>query len=348
MNVSCTCKAGRRRVAFTLVELLVVIAIIGVLIALLLPAVQRVREAGRRSACSNNGRQVGLAIHNFLGIHGRFPRNGAYLGPTPTPDEAIPKSEGNRDSWILAILPLLEEAQRYDSWAGGTQAVNSLDKGAIPAIACASSAWAASALGYNGKPVSNWGAVYGDTSLPVSSAGNGILGSIRGQAPITRDSVKDGLSNTAMLGEIATHDKATKKYLTIQDSTAGASQTRNICKDSTAATSDGHGHGLLPYRGSYVAVTLGWIPNSGSCQTYKGNPGHHNGVGTCVASWHQGGAHVVMGDGAVKFVNEDVDCGAVNGDPLAVKPWVATSTSNPKGVWGAIATRSGGESGKLP
>lgn len=70
---------------------------------------------------------------------------------------------------------------------------------------------------------------------------------------------------------------------------------------------------------------------------------HHNATGTCVASWHPGGAHLVMGDGAVKFVNDDVDCGAVNGDPWAVQPAVVTGTSNPKGVWGAIATRAGGE-----
>lgn len=104
---------------FTLVELLVVIAIIGVLVALLLPAVQAAREAARRSSCSNNFKQVGLAVHNYLSAKGKFPSGiFMYLGP---PDVAAGHcsnpGSGNTYtgwSWSTFILPYMEESATYD------------------------------------------------------------------------------------------------------------------------------------------------------------------------------------------------------------------------------------------
>jgi prepilin-type N-terminal cleavage/methylation domain-containing protein len=97
-------KRGRKRVGFTLVELLVVIAVIGILIALLLPAVQMAREAARRSQCSNNLKQLGLAAQHFQLVHNRFPPG--YLGPEP---QAItPPWVGQFVSVIGFILPYHE------------------------------------------------------------------------------------------------------------------------------------------------------------------------------------------------------------------------------------------------
>jgi prepilin-type N-terminal cleavage/methylation domain-containing protein len=112
----------KNRLAFTLVELLVVIAIIGILVALLLPAVQSVREAARKTYCSNSMRQIGIAIHNFESAFGAFPASGWSTVGLGNP-------HGKALSWRPLVFPFIEQGnvtQQYDftiNWWEGTNAI---------------------------------------------------------------------------------------------------------------------------------------------------------------------------------------------------------------------------------
>jgi prepilin-type N-terminal cleavage/methylation domain-containing protein len=111
----------KARWGFTLVELLVVIAIIGILLSLMLPAVQTAREAGRRVSCQNNIRQVALAVANYQSARGHYPRSGIVGPPVPSPGNGLGETEidprtGKMHNWVLAILPHMEEGPLFDQF----------------------------------------------------------------------------------------------------------------------------------------------------------------------------------------------------------------------------------------
>jgi prepilin-type N-terminal cleavage/methylation domain-containing protein/prepilin-type processing-associated H-X9-DG protein len=126
-------RSSSQRLAFTLVELLVVIAIIGILIGMLLPAVQQVREAARRTACANNLRQLSLACHNYESAFRAFPpgcnwngnvrARGPAVIPRPVTDP-FAANNGRNMGWGLIVLPFAEQNAVYDLFKSGTRRWN--------------------------------------------------------------------------------------------------------------------------------------------------------------------------------------------------------------------------------
>jgi prepilin-type N-terminal cleavage/methylation domain-containing protein len=203
-----------RRSAFTLVELLVVIAIIGLLIALLLPAVQAAREAGRRTVCRSNMRQIGLALHSYEDVHHRLPAGWKGYAGVNVPDSEGPPGWG----WATALLPFLEQTPLHDQI---DQNVSLLDArhdpvrlAQLPLFLCPSDSvnnpWF-DLDAESGGPLTtlsraNYVGVFGTVELEdCEGLGPGQQcvsdGVFFHNSVITFASVVDGLSNTCFVGE---------------------------------------------------------------------------------------------------------------------------------------------------
>ncbi|MEW4452441.1 DUF1559 domain-containing protein [Bremerella sp. JC817] len=199
-----------RRRGFTLVELLVVIAIIGILIALLLPAVQQAREAARRMQCSNNLKQMGLACHNYMDTHqGYLPPGSMYV---------LQSGQWDSHGWAVAILPYIEQNALYDGYdfSQGPQATvhQNIRRTVVSGYICPSFPGASknsSGSAFSDGALLTYQGVAGvyynnstlDRNLP-GNAGHGMItsnGVFRLNGPRRAAELTDGMSNTVMIGD---------------------------------------------------------------------------------------------------------------------------------------------------
>jgi prepilin-type N-terminal cleavage/methylation domain-containing protein/prepilin-type processing-associated H-X9-DG protein len=186
-----------RRGGFTLVELLVVIAIIGVLVALLLPAVQAAREAARRSQCQNNLKQIGLGLHNHHDIYGAFPTGGRDYYSARTFSNGKPEVTNRQDwGWLYQLLPFIEQ---QNQWEVATDAT--VQAALIKTYFCPSRRPATLLGGSRGvNDYAGNGGTYTSTGYAWGDGYNGVV--VRNTQPVVGFAqITDGTSNVVFVGE---------------------------------------------------------------------------------------------------------------------------------------------------
>ncbi|MBY0512889.1 MAG: DUF1559 domain-containing protein [Gemmataceae bacterium] len=216
-------RTATRRVGFTLIELLVVIAIISTLVGLLLPAVQKAREAAARISCTNNLKQIGLAMHQYAGVNERLPPSRLYpfhpiIPPPPSPGPWTLVYEGG-PTWAILILPFLEQDNLYRQWnlAGAYYEQNAVARTTpVKLFFCPSRRSAGDGLSVSGDVPSTSPPGYphlpgalADYAVVVDRFGNdyadevnqGVKGSFQMDRGFTLLDFSDGTSNTVLVGE---------------------------------------------------------------------------------------------------------------------------------------------------
>jgi len=314
-----------RQPGFTLIELMVVMAVIGILLALLLPSVQMVRETARRFQCQNNLRQLGLAAHSYHGSHGTLPFG---VGPdSSSGDPQLGPSEERRYSAIAMLLPWLDQRNVYERIdfnvapfhpfvlagvgqqsvidSNGAVVTNAVAaKASIPVLLCPSDmdliAFYWSRNNYRTCNGSSWS----------GRDGNGLFGQI---SSVRFGAVTDGLSTTAMFSERckgswndAVYDPPSDLYdlVGVWNETTFTNACEALSKSAATAYHQDVESGMTWLEGNMNWTRYNHVrtPNRISCK----NGLTWDGVIMTATSRHTGGVNVVMGDGSVRFVSENV------------------------------------------
>ena len=353
------------RRGFTLVELLVVIAIIGILIGLLLPAVQAAREAARRMQCTNNLKQLCIAIHNYNDTNKVLPAHGH--GP------------GCNCTAFIGLLPFMEQGARYDAIftkvgvSGQDSPYHDVDcwKGIVPGFLCPSDGQTSSRGKSNPTPAN-----YAFSEADFVNQQYGWWGNQRspfgmkqrtesydpwrmtdwGGGHYTLAAVTDGTSNTIAMSERCgspdneNMDFNNLKGGAIRGKSAWANlpnacmATRGANGNYIAGSQTVGGFGKYAFYYSWNAGFFQTIlpPNAPTC---VGNPDLKDAVYLPPTSNHSGGVNVGLLDGSVRFISDTINCETPGTSGFAgwYKYWGSQSGQSTFGVWGALGTMSCGE-----
>ena len=301
------------RKGFTLIELLVVIAIIAILIGLLLPAVQKVREAAARMTCTNNLKQIGLALHGTHDKFGMFPK-GCSRSDTDS------SSWGS--SWKVYILPNLEQDSIFSNWlhtssSGYSNAANMalVHRKMIKPYRCPSSPmpefYVSSGNAGQTLMFTSYTGIAGSVLTSMSSGGGGQVsggGILFPNSAITLSSISDGTSNTILVGEQSDHLRTAAGAPIIPGYGAITSQGPHGwtmgCTNNTNVPPSFQVNGD---NRAFNTSTTRWSINQRGLGNTSGNGTHENtGNNIPISSAHTGGANVAMADGSVKFMTENI------------------------------------------
>ena len=303
----------RQHRGFTLIELLVVIAIIAILIALLLPAVQQAREAARRSQCKNNLKQIGLAIHNYADVYGKFPMGSNQFGAG-----GFVNNRGFM-GWSIALLPYVEQDNLYKKYNHNADSLSSTNQQvreqSITVYNCPSDTH----IGEQLTPSTGTCC----TRLYATSSYRGVSGRSDGGR------YYDDANHFS--GGFTGNDRQNKGALTaigygisqtrFADITDGTSNTLLVGEATTITTPDRGTFWSHTYT-SYAlsSITIGYpvpsfgINDYGTCASTAGTLGvSTNACKRFFGSQHTGGVQFAKCDGAVTFVSANIDQNALGG-----------------------------------
>lgn len=339
------------RIGFTLIELLAVIAIIAILLGLLLPWLGRGTGASRRMLCSNHFKQIGIALHNYHSAYNQLP---SAIGGTGGGDPM--KSNMNRLSGMVALLPFMEHQATWEQVSmesnfngvhyppmGPAPWVSQYDpwKMEIGLLRCAMDPGQSEQLGRT-----NYAFCVGDVAEQLHDPLY-QRGFFAGRMNTTFGSIQDGLSNTIAMTEIGTRTgrdvvgqfavDGLSEYLENPSLTLDLVDPKNSGYYRTDIQMSERGRGGCWADGAAGFSMINTILPPGSPSCAVGGTQAVDGIYSA-GSYHQGGAHALMGDGAVVFISNSVDCGDRNQAPRRPGQIVDDAVASPFGVWGSMGT----------